>query len=169
MTNVGKWELDDLISVKKMREDKALKALHKAKEELESQIRIYKKHLRAIEVANKNVKDQAVLMHKEMKDGTTRNKVEQRGYYIEKLKEVVDRRKRDLKRQREKVKNAKEKVNESQKFYSDASKEVNKLKEFRKDWEKNKKLELLEKEESEMDEVGNIMFENRRMKEVLNE
>ncbi|MCK5787662.1 MAG: hypothetical protein KAH32_01520 [Chlamydiia bacterium] len=166
MINVGKWELDDLIDVKKRREDTALRKLRIKQEELAKQERIMLKIQQEYENAKSAVSNQIDILHNEMRTGTSRQKVEDRKYYIDLLKEGVVVAKESMNKQEIEVDKASENVKKARQDVIYASKEINKLKEFRKEWAKDTKERMLEEEENEIDEVGELIFDNRRMKEV---
>lgn len=163
MINVGKWELDELLVMKKEKERKAIKKVQEKESELNESKKIldYKKQI--WQDAINAVDDQKNIMYHEMSTGTTPFKIESRKFFIESLKDVVKQKEKDIEAQKKDVVNKEKEWDKAKKELLEFSKEVNKLKEFREDWVKSETARIMEMEENEMDEIGNLMFQSRQI------
>lgn len=162
MIDVGKWELDDLAVVKNIRMEKAETALNKAKAELIRQEEILEKRKQILKQTEQHIIDQHNILNQEKRKGTTQELVKSRNRFIGKLIDIKHEKEKDVNNQKKNVRDAEQNVKKANIAYKNAYMEVQKLKEFRKDWAKDREEYLDELEEEEMDEVGTLMFEHRR-------
>lgn len=168
MVTLGKWELDDLAKIKKERERKAERNLKEKEEEQKRQEDILEEKKKIAQKAAQDIEDQKNILYSEIDKGTTPAKIEQRKHYTEYLVEVLEEKNKDVESQKKNVDAAIEETKKAKAFLVEKSKEVNKLKEFRSEWAKKEKERLKKVEEEELNEIAELMFQSKLMREKEN-
>jgi len=84
--------------------------------------------------------------------------------YLRKLKEDEEAKEQEIEDQKQVVAEAEAALREARKEYIEACKELRIMEKHKELWEKKIKAELSRKEEREMDELGNIIHQLRRLR-----
>ncbi len=155
--------------IKKKRLDEAEKKLKEAKELLENE----KKTLKALEDEAQKTLDHKMekvkQLDEEMDEGTTSDKIEVAKKYLETVEEDLVRKKRKVEAQVPKVEAAKKHVEESRQNMLKKQQDVEKLNIHRKEWEKEAKYEIRQKEAIEQDEIGTAKYTSLKREQKAHE
>ena len=83
--------------------------------------------------------------------------------YLDKLQDDVVAKEKEIERQHETIKEAEERVKKARRDYIDASQDLKMMQKHKELWQKKLQKELDYKEQKEMNELGNAIFQIRRM------
>lgn len=115
--------------------------------------------------AKQHERDKLNQLREELDGGTTSPKVQQMKAYLKVVKERVKVEEKKVLDQKEQVKLAENNLSMAKVELKRRRQEVDKFYSHKKDWEKEARLELKAKEESEMDEIGSVMYMTHKRKQ----
>jgi flagellar export protein FliJ len=158
-----KYRLQALLTIKQRMKKKAEIALALAiKALLEA-----KKKLEKLEKEKEEIIEAWKLARKEMKSKVATGVMIGEGNvyvnYLRKLKEDEEKKEQEIEDQKGVVEEAETAVKTARKEYIEACKELRVMEKHKELWEKKIKAEISRKEEREMDELGNVIHQLRRM------
>jgi len=158
-----KYRLQALLTIKQRMKKKAEIALALAiKALLEA-----KKKLEKLEKEKEEIIEAWKLARKEMKSKVATGVMIGEGNvyvnYLRKLKEDEEKKEQEIEDQKGVVEEAETAVKAARKEYIEACKELRVMEKHKELWEKKIKAEISRKEEREMDELGNVIHQLRRM------
>ncbi len=160
-----KYPLEQIITVKKDRVDKAEKLLLDKKRLLE----IEEEKLKKVEAERDKVlnhhKDKLKQLRAAMDTGTTSDEVLQMKAYLKVVKEKLAQEEEKVKKQKDQVKLAEKQVEEAKSALRARRLELEKVNVHKVEWSKIQEREMLRKEEREEDEMGSTLYEGKRKKE----
>ena len=83
--------------------------------------------------------------------------------YLDKLQDDVVAKEKEIERQHEVIKEAEERVKKARRDYIDAAQDLKMMEKHKELWEKKLQQQLNYKEQKELNELGNVVFQIRRM------
>lgn len=159
------YPLEEVLSVKKRRVEKAEKEVLRKEQELQKE----KDTLVEVEAARDKVRDhrdaKMTQMLKALDEGTTSPEVLQMRGYIKVVKVKLAEEEQKVKAQEEQVDIAKKNLEVAKQELAMRRKEVEKIEQHKEIWLKEAKKELEIEEGREQDEMGSVMFLTRRLRE----
>lgn len=160
---MAKYRLQALLTIKQRMKKKAeialaraLKALMDAKEKLKKLEREKEEIVEAWKEARKEMK-------RKVATGVMIGEGNVYVNYLRKLKEDEEKKEQEIEDQKGVVEEAEAAVKVARKEYIEACKELRVMEKHKELWEKKLKAEISRKEEREMDELGNVIHQLRRM------
>jgi len=159
-----KYRLEALLLIKRKAKEKAEAALAKA---ITRQKEAEKK-LEKLEGEKKEIlrmqKECRLKLHEKVSSGSARVKDgHYRIHFLKKLEEDEKAKDREIEEQKRVVEECKTEVKRARRDYIDASRELQVMEKHKALWQKKLNLMLLRKEEGEMDELGNIIHQLRKV------
>lgn len=109
-------------------------------------------------------KDSRAKMTREMVGGASIFDGNVHTNYLRKLKEDEEAKEKEIEEQKEVVKECEEAVSLARREYIDASKQLQIMEKHKELWRKKVENEISKKEEKELNEIGNILYQLRKMK-----
>ncbi len=168
MANISlDYPLDRVLDIKKKRVQDAEKKLKEAQEALQKELEILKQKEKARDKVLKHRNDKLSQLRAEMdlRDATTTShKIQQMKDYLKVVAAKLEEEEKKVKEQQKQVDAAEERVAEAKEELRLKRLEVDKLEIHKKDWLKMMKIELKREEERELDELGNIIYQNHMRK-----
>lgn len=168
MKKQPKYPLEQIASIKLKRLEEAEKILKQKKEILAQEIQKLEEAKKKLEKVKKHRDEKMSQFTKELDEGTTSDKIEIHDRYIKNVvNEELKIEKNRVEAQKKAVKVAEQIVEDARKEYMKKNLDVEKLKIHRKEWEKEAKMEMDQREIAENDELGsNIHTLKNRNKNV---
>ena len=158
------YPLQQIIEVKERRVDTAEKLLKKKRELLQAEQTKLDKALDEKQKVQTHYDNKLQQLRETLDEGTTSEKVEIMKNYLDVVKEKLIKEGKKVEAQQKEVTKAKQAVEEAHKDLKKKRQEVDNLETHKKEWTKEAKRELERKEEIEQDELGSIMYLNRKRK-----
>lgn len=156
------YPLEQLITIKKKRLDKALKLLEEKKKILDKE----KKALISLEKERdevlKHKKDKLKQLDKLFDEGTTSDKIKQIKTYIKTVDEKLKEKQKKVDAQKKKVEEAKKQLELAKKEFFQRQKDVEKLDIHKKEWKKDINKWIEHQEAIQEDELGSIKFHYKK-------
>ena len=159
-----KYRLEALLIVKERNKKSAEAELARAKKQLEEEkqtLKRFEEEKERIIAAKLNAR---LKMSQHVTSGETRvfdSSIHLN--YLEKLQEDLTNKEQEIKYQHEKIERAKDKVEMAKKDFIQASKELQAMEKHKEMWVKKVMKELDAKEQKQMNELGNAIFQIRKM------
>ena len=83
--------------------------------------------------------------------------------YLEKLQEDLEAKQKEIEHQKETIQEAEKEVKQARRNYIDASRDLKTMEKHREFWEKKQMKELNREEQKQMNELGNVIHQLRKM------
>jgi flagellar biosynthesis chaperone FliJ len=155
----SKYPLEQVLSVKKDRVDKAERVVEEKQRALEvEQAKLKKVEAMRDEVKNHKA-DKINQLDEAFKKGTTSDEILQAKAYLKVVDEKLAQEEKKVAGQKEQVIAAERKLKEAQADLSQKRKDEEKIALHKEHWEKEMMLELSKKEALEQDEIGQLMHQ----------
>jgi flagellar biosynthesis chaperone FliJ len=156
------YPLEELATIKQKKCDEAERVLNEKKELLAKEV----EKLRAAEAARDEVKlhreEKLAQLRKGMDEGIAPYKITQMKSYLKVVDEKLHQKEMKVIERQKEVTKAEQQVEIARLDLIRRQKEVEKLKEHRKEWEREVAALFERKEGVEMDEIGSVLHERRR-------
>ena len=159
-----KYRLQPLLVIKAQAKKKSEIRLARAIAELEKARKRLKELEREKEEILRRRKECRMELHRKVsggqahvKDGSVRIN------FLRKLEEDEKKKEEEIQAQKRVIENCETIVKRARRDYIDASKDLRVMEKHKELWRKKMNLELLREEEKEMDELGNVMHELRKV------
>lgn len=163
---IEKYPLEQIITVKKDRVDKAEKILIDKKRALEIEEEKLKKVEKERDVVLNHHNDKLKQLRQSMDEGTTSDEILQMKAYLKIVKQNLIVEEEKVKKQAGEVKKAKQAVEDARKELQARRLELEKVKMHKVEWKKGEAREERKKEEKVEDELGASTYEKKRKKEI---
>lgn len=158
MANDLEYPLEQVLEIKRRRVEAAEKVVKQHQEELEAEQEKLKKAEAERDKVLQHRQDKLDQLRDELDEGTTSPKILQMKRYLEVVDERVQVEEKKVEDQKEQVKVAEDNLEVARTVLKRKRLEVDKLISHRKDWIKEKRLELQVIEGRELDEIGNVSY-----------
>lgn len=159
------YPLEQVLSVKHRRVEEAEKVLVEKQKILEKEEELLKQREQERDLVLKHNAEKMQQLRDELDSGTTSPKVQQMKAYIKVVKEKLIVEEKKVADQKERVEAAKANVELAKAALKKRRTEVDKLVSHKKDWVKEIRKELQIIEESNLDEIGSVIYTvNQRKK-----
>lgn len=160
----AKYPLEQLKQIKEKRLQEAEKVLREQKLALAKE----EEKLKLVEKERDEVlshrEDKLKQFRETLDSGTTTDKIQQMKYYLKVVEEQLKVKEVRVQEQKKKVSLAEQAVEDARQVYIKKHRDVEKLDIHRKEWDKELKAVLEQKETSEGDEMGATLHERRKKK-----
>ncbi len=160
-----RYPLEQVLQVKRKREDDAAKVVKEKKQALEKEEEKLMKLVAKRDEVKNHYDDKLKQLRQTLDEGTTSDKIQQAKSYLK----IVQG---NLEKEEKKVKEQKDQVAIAQKNYEAAladlkarRQEVEKIRIHKEEWEKEESKRIELKEENEQDEIGSTMYLNKQRKD----
>lgn len=164
MANKIVYPLGPVIDVKKRRVEEAEKVVLLKRQALQLEEEKLKKCEEERDKAKQHYKDKLQQLRDEFDRGTTSPKILQMKAYLKVVQERVKVEEKKVADQKKQVEVAKKNLEAAQQDLQKKRTEVDKLEMHKKDWTKEMLKELQIIEESELNEIGNIIYSAQQRK-----
>lgn len=158
------YPLEQVLSVKKDRVDKAQKVV----EEKKRALAVEQEKLKKVEAERDAVlthhNDKLAQLRKALDEGTTSDEVLKMKAYLKVVKEKLVKEEAKVKEQQQHVRNAEKNLETAEKELKKRRIEEEKLRLHKEEWMKEMNAELAKKETKEHDEIGQVLYESHRRK-----
>lgn len=159
-----KYPLEQVLSVKRDRVEKAERVVKEKKRALE----VEQEKLKKIEEERDRVlnhhHDKLTQLRQALDEGTTSDEVLQMKAYLKVVKERLAKEEEKVEEQQKQVEIAERNLEEAQSDLQRKRVDEEKLKLHKEQWVKEMKADLAKKEAKEHDEIGQVMYEPHRRK-----
>lgn len=156
--SMPEYPLKQVLEIKHKRVDDAERLVVKREEELENEREILRQREADRDKVKQHRADKLQQLRDSLDEGTTSPEVQQKKRYIEVVDEKLEAEEQKVKAQQEQVEVAEKNLEVAKEELRDRRKEVEKLETHRKEWMKEARLEIEQKEAIELDELGSIMY-----------
>lgn len=160
------YPLEEVLSIKKNRFDKAVKVLEEKKEALEKAYEALFDVTEIFNAAQNHKEKKLTQLRNEMDEGTTTDKIQQMKAYLKVVDEDLLEKKRKVDQQQKKVDAAQVEVDKATDDLFQKKKDVEKIELHKKEWMKGARYELERKEGIEHDEQGSHMYSHKKREKL---
>ncbi len=158
------YPLSQVLDVKKRRVEEAEKVVTEKRQALDRELEKLKKCEEERDKVIQHHKDKLKQLRDELDGGTTSDKVQQMKAYLKVVQERVKVEEKKVADQKKQVEVAKKNLELAQEDLRKKRVEVDKLEMHKKDWLKEMRNEQQIKEESDLNEIGNIIYSVQQRK-----
>lgn len=158
------YPLQQVLGVKEKRVDEAQRLVVERKSALEREEKKLKQLEEARDEVKRHYKKKLEQLRGALDEGETTDKILMMRQYLESVEEKLAIEEDKVKKQKLQVEQAKTALEEAQQLWRERMKEVDKIKEHRKQWLFEAKRELEREEAKEQDELGSVMYLNQKNK-----
>lgn len=159
-----KYPLEQLVLIKQKKLEEAEKVLRDKKHLLEEEER----KLKACEKERDKVKEHRIAkltqLREKMDEGARPEKLQQMRYYLKEVDQQLTAKEKKVADQKKNVENAKKNVEIARADFLKKQQDVEKLRLHRKEWDKELKTYLEQKEGIETDEMGSALHTRKKKK-----
>lgn len=160
----AKYPLEQVLTVKKDRVEKAERVVEEKKRALEVEQEKLKKAEEERDKVLKHHQDKLTQLRKALDEGTTSDEVIQMKVYLKVVKEKLVKEEEKVKTQKEQVRKAERILDEAKVELKKKRLEEEKINLHREQWIKEMKIEHSTQEAKEEDEIGQVLYEAQRRK-----
>lgn len=160
----SKYPLEQVLTVKKDRVEKAERVVEEKKQALRVEEEKLKKVIEERDAVLNHHNDKLAQLRKALDEGTTSEEVLQMKVYLKIVKEKLAKEEEKVQKQKEQVKIAEKNLEEARADLNRKRLEEEKIKMHKEQWEKETRAELAKKEAKEQDEIGQVLYESHRKK-----
>lgn len=159
------YPLEQIIGVKKKRVEEAEAMVVQREKELEAEREKLRQAEEARDRVANHLQDKVMQLREKLDEGTTSDQVIGAKRYIAVVQEKLEEEEKKVQAQKEAVALAEQKLQEAKEFVKQKRKELEKIQTHKKEWLKEQMKELERLEQLELDEIGQIIYLGKRLKE----
>lgn len=152
------YPLEQVLFVKKKREDKAREALVEARANLAREEEREKKAQESFDRVDEHFQEKMEQFRTTLDAGTTTDKIQMMKRYLAQVTEKKEQERTALHTQKEKTQKARADCEKALEVWNQKRMEVEKIEEHKKEWQKEQRHLLQIEENKEADEIGSIAF-----------
>jgi len=164
--DLPKYPLEELATIKRKKLDEAERILREKKEALNHEIEKLRKVEKIRDTAHDHKRAKLKQLREELDKGTTSVKIQRMKQYLTVVDEDLKLKTDKVEEQKKEVAKAKNQLEEARRVFFQRQKDVEKLKLHRKEWEKEMKGILSQKEALVTDEVGSSMYIIKKQRQL---
>lgn len=158
------YPLEQVLGVKEKRADEAQRLVVEKKKILEREEEKLKRVQAERDEVKRHYKDKLEQLRGALDEGETTDKIQMMRQYLQVVEEKLALHEDKVKKQKLEVDQAKKALEEAKEQWRRRMREVDKIKEHRKQWLAEAKKELEREEAKEQDELGSVMFMSYKRK-----
>lgn len=158
------YPLQQVLGVKEKRVDEAQRVVVERKNALEREEKKLKQVEEARDEIKRHYKKKLEQLRNALDSGKTTDKIQMMRLYLDTVEEKLAIEEDRVKKQQLQVEQAKQALEEAQQLWRQRMKEVDKIKEHRKQWLLEAKRDLDREEAKEQDELGSVMHLSQKNK-----
>jgi flagellar biosynthesis chaperone FliJ len=164
MTAQPVYPLEQLLTVKKERVNKAEKIVQEKRRALEIEVEKLKKVEAERDRVLKHHDEKLSQLRISLDEGTTSPEILQMKAYLKVVKGQLVKEEEKVKKQKDQVATAQKNLEVAQEELQRKRVELEKIKMHKEEWIKDTKIEMLKEESKEMDEIGNLTHQAEKRK-----
>ncbi|MCB1213163.1 MAG: YscO family type III secretion system apparatus protein [Chlamydiia bacterium] len=158
------YPLEEVLQIKKRRVTEAEQEVARCQKKLDDEKKTLKQKEDERDEVQRHKEEKIAQFYAELDEGTTSDKIIQAKRYLETVQERLMEKQKAVDKQVEQVEEAKKNLEAAKELLAKRRKEVDKFNSHREDWMKEARRELEIVEGREQDELGSLIYLNRKLR-----